>query len=284
MLNLARRDVQEWLFEWMDQLLAKHNIQYIKWDFNRAISEAGWPEVPTAQQREVYVRHVQALYDIVDRLRHNHPQVLFESCASGGGRVDLGVLSHFDHAWTSDNTDPFDRLAIQQGFSLVYPAKAMFCEVTDMNWNAGSYSLKYRFHVAMLGSLSVGINLNHWSTSQIEEAASYIKTYKRIQATIQEGQLYRLSPFTQTGNNVVEYVNTDQSQVVVLAFQQSRHFWVGGQRYVLQGLDPEALYALSGDLLEHQPTEMSGQALMSYGIVPRFDAYLASALIEINRI
>jgi hypothetical protein len=82
----------------------------------------------------------------------------------------------------------------------------------------------------------------------------------------------------------VEYVSANQSQAVVLAFQQSRHFWVGRQRYVLQGLDPEAFYKLSGDLSEHQPTELSGQALMSYGIMPHFDGYLASALIEINQI
>ena len=125
-LNLARNEVKDFVFSTLDRLLDEHTIKYLKWDYNRPVTESGWPDAPSERQREVSVRHVQAFYEIVVRLRARHPDVLLEVCASGGGRVNMGSLHYFDHTWVSDNTDPFDRLAIQQGYSLVYAPKTMY--------------------------------------------------------------------------------------------------------------------------------------------------------------
>ena len=120
-LNLAKEQVRNHLFSALDRLLTENQISFIKWDMNRPLSEPGWPEAPRERQREVWVRHTRGVYEILERLRQRHPEVAFESCASGGGRVDLGILRYTDQVWTSDNTDPFDRLKIQKGARWLTP-------------------------------------------------------------------------------------------------------------------------------------------------------------------
>lgn len=283
MLNLARPDVEAWMFDWLDKLLADHNIRYIKWDFNRTISEPGWPGTEREKQREVWVRHVQALYRTLDRLRERHPQVLFEACSGGGGRVDMGMLSHFDHSHTSDNTDPFDRLPIQQGYSLVYAPKTMYTWVTHTDFNQGHYPLRYRFHSAYLGSLCLATNLNHWSEAEMEEAAQFIAEYKSIRPLVQHGEMYRLTPLSGHERLAVEYLAEDKTAGVVLAFERREHFWKNPLRLRLQGLEPNSLYRLSGNLGDNEAHLLSGQALMQRGVLPRFEGYHRSTLINFQK-
>src|SRR5262249_22178211 len=129
-LNFARDDVREWAFGWLDELLGKNDIDYVKWDMNRPFSEPGWPEQQDHPER-LWVQHMRSLYDILDRLRAAHPKVAFETCTGGGGRIDFGILGRTDMAWTSDNTDGFDRLTIQHGFTQVYAPRVMSAWVTD---------------------------------------------------------------------------------------------------------------------------------------------------------
>ncbi len=115
LLNLARPDVRDYVFNFLDKLLTDNQISFLKWDYNRNWSEPGWPAVAPEEQQKIYVTYVQNLYSILDELRAKHPGVEIESCSGGGGRVDLGILPHTDEVWTSDNTDPFDRLYMQDG-------------------------------------------------------------------------------------------------------------------------------------------------------------------------
>ena len=163
-LNLARTDVKEYIFGVLDKLASEYHIRYFKWDMNRIFAEPGWPEQPVAEQRDLWVKYVWNLYDIVARLRAAHPNLEIESCSGGGGRVDLGIMRYVDEFWTSDNTEAFDRLRIQEGFSEAYTAKFMSAWVTDVpNMNGRSTPLKFRFLVAMQGALGIGANLNKWS-------------------------------------------------------------------------------------------------------------------------
>ena len=163
-LNLARDDVRDYIFGVLDKMTSENDIRYIKWDMNRIFSEPGWPEVAPDQQKELWVKYVWNYYDILKRLRAKHPQLEIESCSGGGGRVDLGVLRYVDEVWPSDNTEAFDRLRIQEGFSEAYAAKFMSAWVTDVpNQNGRSTPLQYRFLVAMQGALGVGSNLNKFS-------------------------------------------------------------------------------------------------------------------------
>ena len=119
-LNLARPDVRQYVFDSIDQLLNKNDIAFLKWDYNRNWSEPGWPAVAPEEQQEVYINYVRNLYSILDELRRKHPLVEIESCSGGGSRVDLGIMRYTDDVWPSDNTDAFDRLSIQDGFTYAY--------------------------------------------------------------------------------------------------------------------------------------------------------------------
>ena len=285
-LNLARQDVQDFIFETLDKLLAAHNIKYLKWDNNRAISEPGWPEAPLEKQREIWVRHVQAFYNIADRLRERHPQVLFEACAGGGGRADLGSLGHFDDVWPSDNTDPFDRLSIQQGYTLAYLPKTMYCWVTNSNRNRADFSLRYRFHSAWMGSLGIGAALDRWDDAEMEEASRLIAEYKQIRPLLQNGLFYRLTPLGIHEHLAVQYQSEPGHEGVVLAYDCRLNFWHNRewQRLRLAGLEPAGLYRLAGDLAEGEPAEVSGQVLISRGVLPAFASHFGSAVIRYRRV
>jgi len=245
-LNLGRDDVADWVFATVDRLLSEQNISFIKWDMNRSFSEPGWPEKVGSNPERAWVDHVRNLYDILDRLRAAHPRVAFESCSSGGGRADLGILSRTEQVWTSDNTDAWDRIAIQEGFSYAHAPIAMAAWVTDSpNVHTGrQLPLRYRFHVAMAASLGIGGNLTEWSSAELAEAKALVATYKALRPTVQHGRSYRLAS-TRTGTlGAVEYISRDGTDVVVLAWTGVRRFrpTLPSHRVRLAGLEPSALY------------------------------------------
>ncbi|MFJ7042918.1 alpha-galactosidase [Streptomyces sp. NPDC101112] len=239
-LNLARPDVQEYLWEKLDTLLSSAPIDYVKWDFNRCFTDAGWPGEEYPQK--LWVEHVHAYYALLDRLRVAHPGVAFESCSGGGGRIDLGVISRTDQVWTSDNTDPLDRLAIQHGFSHIHPARVMAAWVTDSpnnQLNGRVSSLRFRFVSSMAGVLGVGGDLTRWSDEELAEAREWVELYKEIKPVVQRGDLYRLRP-PSGGLSAVQYVHGDE--VVVLACLQAQHYGEPLPPLRLRGLDPTATY------------------------------------------
>ncbi|MFE5124909.1 alpha-galactosidase [Streptomyces sp. NPDC056669] len=240
-LNLARPEVREYLWERLDTLLSGAPIDYVKWDFNRSFSDAGWPG--DAYPRRLWIDHVRGLYELLERLRAAHPQVAFESCSGGGGRIDLGVLGRTDQVWTSDNTDPLDRLAIQHGFSQLHPARVMAAWVTDSPnamGNARVSSLRFRFISAMAGVLGVGGDLTRWSEAELAEARDWVALYKRVRPVVQHGELYRLRPPEGDGLSAVQYVRGEET--VVLAWIQAQHYGDAQLPLRLRGLDPAATY------------------------------------------
>jgi alpha-galactosidase len=244
-LNLARQDVRDWMFATLNILLSEHNIEFIKWDMNRSISEPGWAEEAGRNPERVWLDHVRNLYWVIDELRSCHPHVAFESCAGGGGRVDLGILSRVEQVWPSDNTDALDRLCIQEGFSYAYTPRVTMCWVTDCpNFvTKRMVPLPYRFHVAMSGALGIGGDLSRWTPQELDEARNLIALYKRVRSTIQNGLLYRLrSP--RTGRIAAsQYVAQDGSEVVVFAWGHSQQFGEAQVSLRLHGLEEEAHYA-----------------------------------------
>ncbi|WP_229520781.1 alpha-galactosidase [Paenibacillus sp. GM2] len=263
LLNISKPEVKRYILDFMAQLLTNHNISFMKWDMNRTITEPGMKDHPLNQQKEVWIRHVRALYEIWAELRERFPQVAFETCAGGGSRIDLGILRYADQAWPSDNTDAFDRLSIQEGFSYAYAPKLMTCWVTEevSGMNKRITSLKYRFHSAMMGTLGIGSNLNRWSDGLIEESAGYIKQYKEIRPLVQYGKQYRLDEWKRQGVMAVQYIGQDAAESVVFAFLHSQHLGEPLPRLRLQGLNPLKTYVIEG-----QDGEWSGRALMNIGI------------------
>ncbi|MET0425814.1 MAG: alpha-galactosidase [Actinoplanes sp.] len=218
-LDFTRSDVRDWALGRLDELVRTTGLTFLKWDFNRAFTQA---------RPESAIGHALGVYDVLDRLRAAHPQLRVEACAGGGGRVDLGILSRTDQAWTSDNTDAVDRLTIQRGYTQVYPAGTMVAWVTDSpNPMTGrKVSLRFRFHVAMAGVLGLGGDLTTWSDEELAESASLVAQYKEIRPVVQHGSLFRLP----VG---VQYLLDDR--VVVLVFGAS-------SPVPLHGLDAEAGY------------------------------------------
>jgi alpha-galactosidase len=257
-LNLARTDVQKYIIDVLDKLLTKYNIAFIKWDMNRGASEPGWPEAP-GDPRELWVRYVTGVYHVWGELRKRHPKVIWQSCASGGGRADFGILHLADQIWTSDNTEATSRLNIQEGFSQYLPAVTMEAWVTDAD--DGFVPLEFRFHVSMCGSLGVGGNLLHWSDSDCELARRCIAQYKEIRPVIQYGDQYRLISAQKNAYSAVQYVSQDKTESVLFAFRV--HIPEKAKLPVIHpcGLIPDALYTIEG-----QDGVRSGLAWMEGGL------------------
>ncbi|MFI6546762.1 alpha-galactosidase [Streptomyces prunicolor] len=276
-LNLAREDVQEYLWERLDTLLTSAPIDYVKWDFNRCFTDAGWPG--DAYPQRLWVDHVHALYGLLDRLRAAHPGVAFESCSGGGGRIDLGVMSRTDQVWTSDNTDPLDRLAIQHGFSQIHPARVMAAWVTDSpntQLNDRVSSLRFRFVSAMAGVLGVGGDLSEWTEEELAEARRWVDLYKEIRPLVQHGDLHRLRP-PSGGLSAVQYVRGDET--VVLALLQAQHYGEPLPALRLRGLDPTASY----ECLETGEVHR-GAVLLHHGLRTGLRGDLDATVLRLRRI
>jgi alpha-galactosidase len=290
-LNLARQDVHDYVLGFLDKLLSENDIAFLKWDYNRNWSEPGWSQLSGAEQKDVYVAYTRNLYGILAELRRKHPNVEIESCSGGGGRVDLGILGFTDEVWPSDNTDPFDRLTIQDGFTYAYTPQVMMAWVTDSpHWlNSRTTSLQYRLLSSMQGSLGIGADITKWSADQMNLAKSLIASYHEVQPTITQGSLYRLiSPRNGSGFSSTQTVNQERSQSVVFAFIHSTQEGRGFPVLKLKGLDPAVEYKLTrieGEASAATPEIASGAYWMSHGLEmsDRFRGDFQAAAFRLDR-
>lgn len=260
-LNMTRTDVQEYIFNCLNDLLSNHNIKYVKWDMNRPFSETGAENLECPQM--LWYLHTKAVYDIVDRLKALHPDVAIESCSSGGGRSDYGALLHYDQVWTSDNTDAIDRMVIQKGYSLLRPIKTMRAWVTDINWYNKPCSLDFRFNIAMQGALGLGGDLTKYSKEDLDICKKNVALYKNIRDIVQFGSLYRLMDIDKDEILVNQYVNGDKSRSVCFIASKGTRFFKKPVPLRFQGLDSGKRYAFDFDSRHY---EKGGAYLMNAGI------------------
>jgi alpha-galactosidase len=285
-LNLARTDVRDHLLSVLDTLLKENDIQFLKWDYNRNWTEPGWAQMPVADQQRIGVQFIRNLYYILGELRRRHPGLEIESCSGGGGRIDLGIMALTDQVWTSDNTDPFDRLKIQDGFTRAYPTSAMMAWVTDSpNWvNGRTTSMDYRFLSSMQGSLGLGTNLNNLSEADLASAAKWIAAYKEVRRTVQRGDRYRLIAPEGNETSATLYVSSDRAQAVLFQMLHSSSSGDNPAPIRAQGLDGTRSYRirmLGGDPLPAGvPAQASGAWLMGQGLrAPLKGDYKAAAFV-----
>jgi alpha-galactosidase len=271
-LNLARPDVRAYVYGFLDKLLNENDIAFLKWDYNRNWSEPGWPAVAPDAEKDVYVDFIRNFYSILAELREKHPNVEIESCSGGGSRVDLGVMQYTDEVWPSDNTDAYDRLLIQNGFTYAYSPGVMMAWVTDSpTWmNQRTLSLEYRFLSSMQGGLGIGANLNKWTPEDFAKAKEMVAQYKSIRETIQRGALYRLiTPEHDSEQSVTETVSRDGKQAVTFVFLHSSREGYPYPRIFLHGLQADAMFAVkpfAGKLAPDTPPTASGAYWMNHGI------------------
>lgn len=273
-LDMTKVEVQNFVYQMLDDLLSYHEIDYIKWDANRPISQ-------TNLHKDIWYRHIEAVYDIVKKLKEKHPNVLFEACASGGGRIDYGILGIFDDFWTSDNTDAYDRLTVQDSYSYIYPIKAMRAWVTDCpNFISNRViSMKFRFHSAMMGTLGIGCNILKFTEEDSNLSKEMIALYKKIRPIIQEGDFYRLQNTSENDYHLYEY--TKDAEGLVFAFLPQTK--IGHRRVTvkLRGLKKEAVYSV---ILETKEIKKSGAYLMQHGFDLCLTGDYASTLIQFKEI
>lgn len=267
-MDMTREDVREYLFNIMSDILGNNAIDYIKWDFNRNITEAGSALLPPERQKEFFHRFILGTYELMDRITKAFPHLLFENCSGGGGRYDPGMMYFSPQIWCSDNTDALSRVDIQFGSSLCYPASVQGAHVSASK--RSGYETKR--NVAMWGSFGYELDPANISEDARAEIRGQIADYHKYYDLIHYGDLYRIiSPWDDPYKCAWEFVSEDKSQAMLtllIKFATERRNFV----IKLKGLDADKKYVCDFD-----GKIRSGAMLMNAGInlheVPEKDGY-----------
>lgn len=262
-LDMGREDVREYLYERMTAILDSANIEYVKWDMNRHISDVYSAVLPKERQGEASHRYMLGLYDLLERLVSRYPDLLLEGCSGGGGRFDLGMLYYSPQIWCSDDTDAVERLSVQYGTSFCYPISAVGSHVSAVpNHQTGRITpVETRGTVAMAGSFGYELDLNLLSDGEKEEVKEQIKTFKKYYNLTHEGEYYRLTnPMENRLYAAWEFVSQDQSEALVHGMQILAQPSGPSIHIPVRGLKADAMYEVNGELVR------SGRALMHGGL------------------
>ena len=263
-LDFSRDEVVEYIYSKIEKLLLNYNISYIKWDMNRYITECYSRGKDSNYQGTVYHKYILNVYKLYEKLTTKFPDVLFESCSSGGGRFDPGMLYYAPQTWTSDNTDAIERIKIQYGSSFVYPLISMGSHVSESP-NQQVFretSLETRANVAYFGNLGYELNINELIDVEKEQIREQIEFYKKNREVFQYGKFYRLrNPFI---NNISSWmvISKDEKTVIVGCYKILNQANEGKERLKLVGLDINQTYKLSYPYKK----ELKGDELMNIGV------------------
>lgn len=264
-LDYSRKEVRDHVYGMMKKILDSANIEYIKWDMNRQLTEVGSATLPAERQRELWHRYVLGVYDLMNRLTTDYPHILLENCSGGGARFDPGMLYYSPQIWCSDDTDAIERLKIQHGTSMCYPCSAMGAHVSDCpNHTVGRNTpFKTRGHVAMVGTFGYELDVTRIPQEDRDAIPAQIEEFNKFNKLVRTGDHYRIgNMFEDNTWDAWEFVAKDKSEalfefVQVLARPNER-----SRRIKLKGLEPEAYY-----YEESEPDKkISGAALMNAGI------------------
>ena len=277
-LDLSRKDVCDYIIDCVGGILKRANIEYVKWDMNRQMSEVGSAMLPAERQGEVMHRYMLGLYYVFETLTKEFPNVLFEACASGGARYDGGILHYMPQVWTSDDTDAVERIKIQYGTSFVYPYSTMGAHVSACpnHQNGRTTPFEMRCNVAICGQFGFELDLNKCTDEELETAKKAVQNYRRLGEIFHKGDLYRLrSPF-ESLMAVNEFISEDKNTVLVCIYPHST-VTAGYDEYIkLSGLDENALYELNGK-------SYGGDYLMNKGIHIINDYEYKTKILELNK-
>lgn len=256
-IDMTRQDVRDCIFNQMYDVLSKNNIAYLKWDYNRAITEPASVMLDARHSKEFFHRFILGTYELMDRITSAFPHILFESCAGGGGRFDAGMLYYMPQAWASDNTDPIERLTIQFGTTMCYPASSMGAHVSACDRTG----IETKAAVAMAGTFGYELDPKEMSEEDKEKVKEQVENYHRYYNVIHFGDLYRIiAPTDDEFKCAWEYVAKDKSEALLTVVIKNRapHDFL---LIKMKGLDPEKMYRdeTDGEIY-------SGALLMNAGI------------------
>ena len=274
MLDLSRKDVQDYVIEAVSSVLATAAIDYVKWDYNRNMTEAFSGAQKPERQMETQHRYILGLYRVMEEITGRFPHVLFESCSGGGGRFDAGMLYYMPQTWTSDNTDAISRLSIQYGTSYVYPISAIGAHVSAVpNHQTGRVTgMQIRGDVAMAGNFGFELDLAKLSREDLATAAALVEKVKAVREITQKGTFTRLISPLDSEYAAWQFVSADESQVMLCVYHMLITPNMPPVKVCMNGLDADALYEAEDG------NRYTGAALMNVGIWIKLDRDFTSCV------
>ena len=263
-LDLANPAVQDFIFNVVDELMSKYpEIDYIKWDANMSILNHGSNYLSNEEQSHMYIAYHRGLENICQRIRAKYPNLTMQACASGGGRVNYGILPYFDEFWTSDNTDAVQRVYMQWGTSYFFPAIAMASHISASpnHQTFRTVPLKFRIDVAMCGRLGMEMQPKDMTDDERKLCANAIAEYKKIRPIVQFGDIYRLiSPYDNRGLASLMYVSPQKDKAVFYWWKLEHFCNQHLPRVKMNGLNPLADYLVYElNRIDKQPLKFEGQ-------------------------
>lgn len=260
-LDLSNPAVQEYLIATLSRLFHSAKINYVKWDMNRNITDSYSPTLPPERQQEFSHRYILGLYRILDKIMSSFPDILFESCAGGGGRCDGGMLYYMPQTWISDDTDAIARLDIQAGTSLIYPPVSMGCHVSAVpNHQVGRVtSLATRALIAQQGNFGYELDLLALTLEEKKIVKEQIRQYKKERETLQFGRQTRLEVYDSKNEAAWQKENIQTGELIVTHATILAKPNTVPKRLKLKGLKPANCY-------RYEDTLRSGQELMQIGL------------------
>jgi alpha-galactosidase len=263
-LDYSNKEVRDCIYDQMRKILDSANIEYIKWDMNRQLTEVGSTTLPTKKQRELWHRYVLGVYDVMNRLTTDYPHILLENCSGGGARFDAGMLYFSPQIWTSDDTDAIERLKIQHGTSICYPPASMGAHVSDCpNHTVGRTTpFSTRGDVALVGTFGYELDVTRIPEQDRNSIPGQIDKFKKYNPLVRTGDQYRIGNiFDDNMWDAWMFVAKDKSEALLTVVQVLGRPNYPSRVYRLKGLDEEKLY-----FVEELGLTLSGRTLMNAGL------------------
>lgn len=248
-LDLSRKEVRDYVYECVHNVISSANIEYVKWDMNRQLTDIGSVEFTEDRQGELAHRYVLGVYELQERLVNDFPDLLLENCSGGGARFDPGMLYYSPQIWCSDDTDAIERLSIQEGTELIYPLSTMGAHASDCpNHTVGrSTPFMTRAHVALAGTFGYELDITKISEEERAMIPEQVSMYHKYNDLVREGDYYRVASYRENGlYDCWMVVAKDKSEALVTYVQVLGRPNVHSRKIKLLGLDVTAGYRLDG--------------------------------------
>ena len=264
-LDLTRKEVRDYAYECVAKTLRSANIEYVKWDMNRQLSDIGSLELPADQMGELYHRYVLAVYEMQERMMTEFPHLLLENCSGGGARFDPGMLYYSPQIWCSDDTDAIERLKIQEGTALIYPLSTMGAHVSDCpNHTVGRVTpFETRGYVALAGTFGYELDVTKIPESDREQIPAQVAMYHKYNDLVREGDYYRIASYAENHYfDCYGVVSKNKKEALYTYVQVLNRPNYHSRRIYLKGLAAEKYYAIEGE-----DGTWSGEQLMNAGLL-----------------
>ncbi len=264
-LDMSRTEIQDYIFDTIAKVLRSANIEYVKWDMNRPLSDIGSYALAADQQGELFHRYVLGVYRLQERLVSEFPHILLENCSGSGARFDAGMLYYSPQIWCSDDTDAIERLSIQEGTAMIYPLSAMGAHVSDCpNHTVGRVTpFETRGYVALAGTFGYELDVTKIPEEDRSMIPRQVEMYHKYNDLVRTGDYWRIASYQQ--NHMYDcwmVVSKEKTEALVTFIQVMGRANAHSRRILLKGLDPKKTYRIEGE-----ERTWLGSTLMQAGIL-----------------